>query len=304
MWKDFFYFSRKERRGVILLFALIVIVCVSFWVIPPRTAPDTFEEGHFQAEYDSFANSLRLAQRPSQKYARYDKRKQSTPIHYISFDPNEADSVCFAQLGLPGWMIKNIISYRTKGGRFRKKEDFAKIYGLTTEQYTILEPYISIASTESPSSDSLSVFAHSHPKDSFPKTIKYELGTLVDLNGADTTQLKMIPGIGSSIAKMIVGYRKQLGGFYDVGQLQEIRLRTDKLAEWFVVDCDSIEKLPINKMGIDALRKHPYINFYQAKVMVEHRKKRGNIQNLSELCLYEEFASTDIERLGYYVRFD
>lgn len=42
---------------------------------------------------------------------------------------------------------------------------------------------------------------------------KYPEGTLVDLSEADTTELKKIPGIGSGIARMIVAYRKRLGGF-------------------------------------------------------------------------------------------
>ena len=46
--------------------------------------------------------------------------------------------------------------------------------------------------------------------------------TIVDLNKADTSILKRIPGIGSTLARMIVVYRQRLGGFYDVSQLQEV----------------------------------------------------------------------------------
>ena len=41
-------------------------------------------------------------------------------------------------------MIKNILHYRHKQGKFRHPEDFQKIYGLTEEQYQILHPYIQI----------------------------------------------------------------------------------------------------------------------------------------------------------------
>jgi DNA uptake protein ComE-like DNA-binding protein len=46
---------------------------------------------------------------------------------------------------------------------------------------------------------------------------------------------------------------------------------------------------------------HPYINFYQAKVIVEYRKKKGNIKSLKQLSLYEEFTPADFERLEPYV---
>ena len=45
---------------------------------------------------------------------------------------------------------------------------------------------------------------------------------MVELNSADTTRLKMLRGIGSGYAKMIVAYREKLGGFYKAEQLLEV----------------------------------------------------------------------------------
>ena len=45
-------------------------------------------------------------------------------------------------------MIKNILHYRYKQGKFRHPEDFRKIYGLTEEQYQTLRPYIQITKGE------------------------------------------------------------------------------------------------------------------------------------------------------------
>ena len=114
----------------------------------------------------------------------------------------------------------------------------------------------------------------------------------------------MIPGIGSNIARMIINYRNQLGGYYNLSQLEDIRLKTELLQPWFEVNSDSIVQLVINKMGVEALRKHHYLNFYQAKTIVEHRRKNGKIKGLNELKLYEEFTQKDLERLSYYLCFD
>ncbi|EKC54292.1 hypothetical protein LEA_15930 [human gut metagenome] len=62
---------------------------------------------------------------------------------------------------------------------------------------------------------------------------KYPEGTLVDLSEADTTELKKIPGIGSGIARMIVAYRKRLGGFYDTVQLKEVNYVDEDMLKWF-----------------------------------------------------------------------
>ena len=87
-------------------------------------------------------------------------------------------------------------------------------------------------------------------------------------------------------------------------QLQEIKFVTPELLEWFKLGDGVIRKLNINKDGLDKLRAHPYVNFYQAKVIVEHRRKRGQIKSLSQLSLYEEFTEKDLVRLANYFSFD
>jgi competence ComEA-like helix-hairpin-helix protein len=138
----------------------------------------------------------------------------------------------------------------------------------------------------------------------YERVEKYEPGTLVNLNKADTTELKKIPGIGSGIARMIVNYRNRLGGFYKVEQLREINLDASQLLSWFSIDEADIQKIPVNKSSVDRLRNHPYINFYQAKAIVEHRRKHGNLQSLKPLVLYEEFKETDLERIAHYLSFE
>ena len=136
------------------------------------------------------------------------------------------------------------------------------------------------------------------------KVFKYPEGTKVDLNRADTTELQQVPGIGSGIARMIVAYRNRLGGFYTVDQLKEIEYVEDGLLKWFTVTTDSIRRIPVNRAGLDRLRNHPYLNFYQAKVIVEYRRKRGKLTSLSQLSLYEEFTEKDLQRLSHYLSFE
>lgn len=142
-------------------------------------------------------------------------------------------------------------------------------------------------------------------RDSFPpRQPKYEPGTMVNLNTTDTTELKMIPGIGSAIARLIVGYRQQLGGYSHIEQLKEINLDAEKLKDWFVIDSTQIAPININQAGINRLRAHPYLNFYQAQIIVEHRRKHGDIRSLKQLSLYEEFSEEDLTRLTPYFCFE
>lgn len=290
MWKDFFYYSRSERRAVYVLLVLIALLLGGIWMLPEPELPMEVQV--------SKVDSLSI------KKSRQEFPPKRKSYQLKNFNPNVADSVELASLGIPPYIIRNILKYRQRGGRFVTVESFSRIYGLSEEKFNELKPYIQIPKVvvkNNPKKDSDSVFKPVRVKE---KVFKYPKGTLVDVNLADTTELKKIPGIGSGIAKAIVSYRNRLGGFYSLEQLNEIEWFSSALMEWFKLEKPSVRQLNINEAGLDKLRAHPYLNFYQAKAIIEHRKKRGPIKNLSQLSLYEEFTEKDLRRLSAYIRFD
>lgn len=300
MWKGFFYFTQAQRWGIIVLVILIVSVFTACWFVPPRQDNVRTDTEAFQKEYDAFVASI--SEQKQERRAGYAEHNRHREVILAPFDPNTADSITFLNLGLPAWMAKNILRYRARGGTFRKPGDFKKIYGLTEEQYATLLPYMHIDESYR-RKDTLRLYATQERRDAL-EFYKYPVGTVVELNEADTTELKKIPGIGGGIARMIVGYRSRLGGFYDVNQLEEIHLAAKELRSWFTVQPDAIRRLNLNKAGIERLKAHPYINFYQAKVIVEYRNKKGPLHSLKQLSLYEEFTPQDMERIGHYVCFE
>lgn len=311
MWKDFFYFSRSEKQGIIVLTVLICMVILGGEILSIyKRSQEPVCPGDIEEEYAQFLTSLKredsimnVARQSRTDYHTSNPKEQVVAL--VPFDPNTTDSITFRQMGLPAWMTGNILRYRKKGGKFRIPEDFRKIYGLTEEQYNTLRPYIYI-SEEYRKRDTIRALAEQHiplKRDSL-KPFKYPPGTVIDLNSADTTELKKIPGIGSAYAKRIVGYRKRLGGFYNVSQLQEIELDAETLAQWLNVESEATTRINLNKVGIERLKAHPYFNFYQAKVVIEYRKKRGNLKRLEQLAFFEEFTKEDVERIKHYVCFE
>lgn len=298
MWKDFFYYTKSERRVILLLLA-IALLLLGIWAIMeylrPVEVPVTLSESE---EIDSFLANLEEQEKI---------RKSHTPKNEISavlqpFDPNTADSVLLRQLGLPVYIVRNTLKYRAKGGVFRSPESFSRIYGLKEEVYQKLKPYITIAPLVSVSHVRTDTFRQL--KDTIPYVPKYEEGTIVDLNKADTSILKRIPGIGSTLARMIVVYRQRLGGFYDVAQLQEVPHVGVELNKWFVVTPAGLHKIQVNSASLDKLRSHPYMDFYKVKAIMEYRRKRGKIKGLSQLSMFEEFTEKDLKRLSPYLTFE
>lgn len=320
MWKDFFYYSKAERRAVMVLITLIIVTftlylaCPYLGLRPSENVLSATDSINFLAYSDSAGRAM--------KYVRSDNGDKRVNLHLKAFDPNTIDSAGLLGMGVPQRVIRNLLKYRRAGGRFKMPGDVAKIYGLTDEMFSEMEPYILInnrngnlnmrnqkewqhvpldtALYSSRSSKACSEEPFLKTK-SFPS--KFSEGTIVDLNLSDTATLKKVPGIGSGIAALIVNYRNRLGGFCHVNQLKEVEYVTPEMLHWFKVENTNIQKINVNKAGLDRLRLHPYMNFYKAKVIIEHRKKRGSIHNLQELSLYEEFTEDDLKRLAPYLEF-
>ena len=302
MWTDFFYFSKKERRGIVFLLGMIVMI-IGIWLVSPYLIEESDKDTNQESfeEMERFLAGIKIIEQ--QRNASFKKKEVvKRKVVLAPFEPNLADSIEFLQLGLPSFIAHNIIRYRQAGGKFATAEAFSRIYGITEEQFHTLEPYIYISESFQKKPDTLR-YAKVEKRDTLA-FYKYPEGTLVDLNRADTTELKKIPGIGIGIAQAIVAYRNRLGGFYDVAQLQELKWVTSDIQRWFKVENCPIHRINANKASLDRLRAHPYINYYQARVIVEFRRKKDKLKSLSQLSLYEEFAEKDLERLSHYLTFD
>ncbi|MCL2414781.1 MAG: helix-hairpin-helix domain-containing protein [Bacteroidales bacterium] len=109
----------------------------------------------------------------------------------------------------------------------------------------------------------------------------------VHANTADTLDLQQIRGIGSATSHRIVQYRERLGGFVRVEQLLEVwgidSERFEQIKEFFIIDKQNIRKLNINTISIRDLQRHPYLDYWQAKAIVQNRDENGFYANISDI---------------------
>ena len=121
--------------------------------------------------------------------------------------------------------------------------------------------------------------------------------SIVYLNSADTSDLIKVNGIGRYLAGRIIDYRHRLGGFVDVKQLVEIEGINENLLlenpETFVVDKSLVISVSINSSGVERLRRHPYINFYLAKEIVERRRVKGEFSDLRQVVGLPSFEKAN-----------
>lgn len=296
MWRDWFTFSRQDRRAILLLSVLIVIAGGLFWTKPWWRDKEMSSES-LENYKDSF-----LTQEPI------------VEVKPRPFNPNTADSLELLSVGLTPRVARNILRYREAGGRFRKPEDLARIYGLHDTLYAQVEPYITIPSenkvkrtaserSDRPMTSAQDTVRKEHPYAAYMRA-KYKPGQYADLNVADTTELVKIPGVGPVYARMIVDYRERLGGFHSAAQVYDLDVLPEGVADWMRVDTPSVVKLKVNRLSVTQLRTHPYLTFYQAKAIVALRKREGDIKSVRQLLFLDEFSEADIERLEPYLSFD
>lgn len=206
----------------------------------------------------------------------------------FDFNPNTVDEFDMQRLGFTEKQIKVIANFRTKGGKFYKKEDLKKIYSIPEEQYNYLEPNIKIEQNTVK-----------------PKFAKKEFRN-VEINSADTSELVYLPSIGASFAKRIIKYRERLGGFLRSEQLYEVFGFNDelytKVKPYVSIDTTRIKKININTATYSDFSKHPYFKSETIKTILQARKIQKNFKSIEELKKYKILHDTVYVKIKNYIK--
>lgn len=298
MVKEFFYFQKSDRKVMVFLLAVASLSLLLIYGLGDSDKSDTI------AVADSLKSHSRSAADAPYRGRQYVYAVPSGRETILEpFDPNTADSTQLLRLGLSPWQVANIYKYRANGGIYRKPSDFARLYGLTAKQYRELLPYIRISDDYRPASE---LYADDRPaieRDTIAYPRKLQPGERIPLNSSDTSALKRVPGIGSYYAREIVRYRDRLGGYADVSQLKEIEGFPVSSLQYFEADDAIVVRLNLNNLTLNQMKRHPYINFFQARAITDYRRLKGPLRSLDDLRLLKDFTSADLQRLAPYVEF-
>jgi DNA uptake protein ComE-like DNA-binding protein len=129
----------------------------------------------------------------------------------------------------------------------------------------------------------------------------------LELNLCDTTEVMVVPQFGTKRAQKLVEYREKLGGFYAFEQVKEVfilqNIEVEFLKKYFTLDISLILKININTATYQELVTHPYIDSYLAKLIINHRGKKGNFSSMDDVQKATNAYQELIEKLKYYVDF-
>ena len=199
MWKhflrDYFNFTKKERKGIII----IVILILGFILLPFFYPLFIKQKQYSYSDFENEIAALNIEQNDSAKDNKYtknfdnefyddhslseEKKYEVTKAELFYFDPNTTSSNDWKRLGVRDKTIHTIQNYLSKGGKFYKPEDIRKIWGLSPSDAQRLIPYVSIKNT---AKENVSFEKKEYPKTTSPYTAKAIQP--VDINLADTSE--------------------------------------------------------------------------------------------------------------------
>ena len=287
--RDLFTFSSGERKGIIALVFVLILICglkMVFILDHPEPVqnkyPDWMKDtGAFEEAYNNIISA-------DENFAEPFPANVSSAEQKKIIDPNNASLEDLILTGFSLRISRTIIRYREKGGSFRTPDDLKKIYGLTDEIFQSIAPYIRI-------NDNLP---------SKPKSF-VELPATININTADSALFEKLPGLGPVLARRIIRYRTILGGYYSTEQIREVYGVTDSLflriRERLEADTALIKKISLNKSEERDLARHPYIGRYVATGIVKYRTHSGKILNINELTINGLIPKDRFDRLKYYL---
>jgi DNA uptake protein ComE-like DNA-binding protein len=278
-WEAYFIFSEKERKGIIVL-GVILTLSIAFALIVPHK------------------NNLVAKDTPL----------VNLPLRLFKFDPNTIDSANAIHLGIPLKQVKTLMHYREKGGRFYKKEDLLKLYGLDPVIAHQLIPYIELTATENlnkwgrytrnykgnnyKSNYDYASRYKSNKKSNNGDWFKKKIGSVswtIDINEADENEWHDKTNLPMNIVYQIINYKNHLGGFTHPLQLKKVYGLADsvfqKLRPHLIVQKNFKPLLNSSTMNFAQWKSLGIFEDQQLYEILKLRKQQGGQVSWRELVI-------------------
>lgn len=302
----FFGISRTEANGMVFLMAIMILMIIS-----PLIYRHIGNQGYSAYKQDiKLLDSLVKQWENTEKESGRDNVNQSNKINSLfHFNPNTVRYPDMILLGIDSVIAARIVKYRNKGGFFYTKKDVLKIYGFPDLLYHDLEEYIDIPEQTRPAGErKKSAGVADIPTSEIQRYDNLDKHFYININMADTVQLKKIRGIGSVLSSRIVKYRNMLGGFTNVKQLDEIYGLKGKsllsLKQSVYIDSSYVPaKIRINFAGWAEFVHHPYIDGNLANILINIREKHGAFKSPEELKVATGMNDSIFNRIIPYFEF-
>ena len=275
--REWFGFTRRERRSSFTLLVIIIIIIVLRYAFPKKNIDIEDLSDTISSFVPTDENSTGVLPSAGEPF---------------SFNPNTASYDTLIRLGLDAKEAKTLISFRTRGGKFRRPADIKKVYGIEEEKAEKLIPFVEVLS-DTPIQ--------------FRSKSSGKVKSSIDINFCDSAMLVTLPGIGPVLSARIIKYRHLLGGFATTEQLKEVYglpAETFNLIRGRVfADSSEVKRININAAGYKELARFPYFEKYEVTAILKYRELKGMMKSIEELTDNKLISEEKARKVRPYLRF-
>ncbi len=288
--KDYFTFSRNERKGITILLIIIFLLAVANKVLFYFEKPVQIDE--------ILLDSARI------ELGEFNDSVTRPPIlkKLFSFNPNTIDSLALDSLDLSLTITRNLLKFRSRGGKLHSANDFKKIYGITDSVFKRVEPYL--------------MFDNDAKVSNTMDEKKPELFPF-DPNDASDNDFRRL-GLSDKLISTIRKYQDKGGSFHSKTDFFKIWGLTDKqkrvLADFVVIKNNEITRLEKNQISLEQieLNSSDSIQLKQlngignklSKRIVKYRELLGGFYSIDQLREVYGLSEQTMSQIGDKVTVD
>lgn len=289
--KGYFKFTREQRKGLIVLFGIIVILQLVYFFVDfnviQKQYPDKEKWLSLQSEIDA---------------AKLETSSGLSKMH--SFNPNFISDYKGYKLGMSVQEIDRLLTFRKNNKFVNSAKEFQNVTKVSDSLLNAIAPYFKFPDWVSHKKD----FA-AYKNFSNTTFAKKEKIVQTDINLATKEDLIKIFGIGEAISTRILSQKEKLGGFVSMEQLKEVWGLSPEVimnlnTHFVVLKLPNLNKIDVNNASLKELSQFFYFKYDLARQIVKYRSMNGNFENIEDLIKIKAFPVEKAKIIGLYLDFN
>jgi DNA uptake protein ComE-like DNA-binding protein len=289
--KDYFTFSRGQRTGIYILFAIIIILQLVYFFVDFNSNTKEYPDKQKWLSLQSEIDSMKL-------------NNHNNSIKIYPFNPNFISDYKGYKLGLSVQEIDRLLAFRKENKYVNSAKEFQNVTKISDSLLNAIAPYFKFPDWVSHKKE----FAANKDfsKSAFAKKEKI---IQIDMNQATKEDLIKIYGIGEALSIRILNQKEKLGGFVSMEQMNDVwGLSPEVIANlnthFKILKLPNIIKIDVNNASIKELSQFLYFKYELAKQIVKYRSMNGNFENIEDLIKIRGFPVEKAKIIGLYLDFN
>lgn len=290
--KSFFNFSKEQRKGILVLFSIIILlqICCFFIDFKQNKIESNDEKNWLSLQTN--IDSLKSEQ-PQSGYKMY------------PFNPNFITDFKGYKLGMTTVQIDRLLVFRKQGKFANSPEEFQKVTGISDSLLNVISPFFKFPDWVN--KKNAGQYQNDYSKSNWKEFPKKEEMKVLDINSATKEDFMKVYGIGDAISDRILTQKEVYGAFVSMEQMNEIwglspEVITNLNKYFRINSTPKIKKVNINSASIKELGQFPYFKYPISKNIVTYRSMNGDIK-IEDLTNIKGFPVDKIKIIALYLEF-